>query len=234
MKLITLNGKAGFKKLRFLPFNRPFGVRKDLIEKINTYGFISPIKVIITDLITGAEELFVVDGQHRAAAANFLDITFYAEIIDLKFKSASEIVQFVASLNSTQVNWTTISYVNAYVYLGYPEYIKLNKYTKRGPYSISAVASMLNGIRTKGATPHSVKEGTFVASLTKEFEYTLEVSAKASKFARLTNRMGLGIHYVANLKSFNEEKFLKNFEKHYEYVRDLGLDDFTDIFMSWI
>jgi hypothetical protein len=235
MKLIKLNGRQGFKKLKFLPFNRTYGVRKDLVEKMNLYGFQSAIKVIMTDLFSpGVMEMYVADGQNRAATAAYLDIPFYAEVLDIKFNTKAELVMFVASLNEAQVNWETQEYVDVFIYLEYVEYITLNRLTKNSPFTVSAVASMLNDLRTKGNTPKSVKRGTFEAKLKEDFEYTMEVSAKASKFATLTNRMGLGIHFVSSRKSFDEDKFLKAFEYNYEKVRDMKLDDFTDIFLSWM
>lgn len=234
MKLLTFNGKNGYKKLHVLPFNRKFNIRETLVRKMNEYGFIVPIILIKTDLITGIEELFIADGQHRAAAADYLDIPFYGVLSDIKFKSTAEIVKYVASLNSTQKPWVDVDYVTAYTYLGYPEYIILNRYKQKSSYSLSATAAMLTGIRSKGGAPRTVKEGTFKAYLTKELDYTLELSAKLSKFGKLTNRMGLGLHYVASLRSFDEKRFIKEYEKNYDRIVEMSLDDFSDIFESWI
>jgi hypothetical protein len=235
MKLMTLNGKKGYERLHFLPFNRDFKVRNPLVDSINEYGFQVPIILIRTDVITGNEELYVVDGQNRAVTAEFMDITFYAVIDDeLKFDSKAALVQYVAKLNSTQVKWTPANYVYAYTYLGFPEYIKLNKYVQGCSYSLTTVATMLSGFRSKSHTPDTVMKGTFICRLTKEFEYSISVSRKASKFGRLSSKMMLGLHYVASLKSFDEVKFLKEYEKNYQCIKELKLDDYTDIFSSWI
>lgn len=235
MRLLTFNGKVGFKKLNFLPFNRDFKVRNNLVDSINQFGFQVPILLVKTDVITGTEELYVVDGQNRAVTAEYLDKTFYGVLDNtLIFQSKSELVQYVAKLNSTQVKWSAANYVHAYTYLGFPEYIKLNKYNKNNPYSLTTIAAMLTGFRSKGECPRTVAEGTFTAHLEKELDYSLSVAAKASKHGRLTNRMMLALHYVASLKTFDENKFLNQYRKQYECIKEMKLDDFTDVFTSWI
>lgn len=234
MKLLIFNGKAGYKKLRHLPFNRSYSIREKLVKNMHKYGFISPINLIKTNLITGVDELFIADGQHRAIAADYLDIPFYGTISDIKFESTAEIVKYVASLNSTQTPWNDKVYVEAYTYLNYPEYLTLNKYVKKSPYSLSATAAMLTGIRSKGGAPRTIKEGTFKANLTAELDYTIEVSAKLSKYGKLTNRMGLALHYVASLAEFNEEQFIEKYKKYYDSIIEMSLDDFTTVFQSWI
>jgi len=211
MKLLKFNGKKGYKKLNHLPFNRDFTVRTSLEEKMILYGYEVPIILIKTDLITGVEELFIADGQFRAVTAAHLNILFYGILKDRTFKTIGEIVNYVASLNSTQEKWTNRVYVKAFTYLGLPEYIKLNRYVQESPFTLSAVACMLHGIRSKGATPSSLRDGTFACNLEEEFKYTNEVATKARKATkrRITGRMGLGLHYVAS-------------------------DDFTDLFLSWM
>lgn len=235
MRLIKLNGKKGFQKLNFLPFNRDFKVRSNLVDSINQYNFQVPVLLIKTDVITGTEELYVVDGQNRAVTAEYMDVPFYAVIDDeLKFNSKADLVQYVAKLNSTQVKWTAANYVHAYTYLGFPEYIKLNAYVQGSNHSLQTVATMLSGFRSRTHVPETIMKGTFECKLAKEFEYSKDVSVKASKFGRLTSKMMLALHYVASLKTFDEAKFLREYKRNYQCVRELRLDDYTDIFSSWI
>lgn len=234
MKQITLNGKKGFEKLSIFPFNRDFKVRKELVDSMNKYGFEGAILLIKTDLITGVDELYIADGQNRAVTAAYLDISFYANISNCEFKDKTELVHYIASRNSTQRKWTNADYVHTYTYLGYPEYITLNRYVRNCPYTLNTVASMLTGFRSKGECPRVIMAGTFVAHLTKELDYSLSVAAKASEFGRLSNRMMRALHYVASLKTFDETKFLKEYKKQYKCIKELKLDDFTDIFTSWI
>jgi hypothetical protein len=234
MKLITFNGASDYNKLNHLPFNRNFSVRQDLIDKMNTYGFTCPIFLIETDLIDGKKKKWLVDGQHRAVTAAFLNIPFYALVVDLKFKSISEIVHYVASLNSAQKPWSAINYVESYNFLNYPEYNILLTIKNSCPYSIETIASVLAGYRRSGYNLSSLKNGTFVANHVKETKYTLTLAAKLGKYQKLTSRMLLALNYVASLKTFDEERFTLQYKTNAKVIKELKLDDYSDIFSSWL
>lgn len=235
MKLLTFKNQEEYNKLKHLPFNREFRYRDDLASKMNTYGFQGAILLIETDLISGKKELFVADGQHRALTANRLGIPFYGTLnTEIEFKSISDIVLFVASLNSTQKKWSADDYIRAYCYLNFKEYKTLVKIKQGCPFSSTTVASMLLGFRSKGFGVRHLEEGTFVCNLLEETKYTLSLAAKLSKYGTLTSRMALALHYVASLKTFDEEKFTKKYKENYKIIRELKLDDYSDIFSSWL
>lgn len=234
MKLITFNGASDYQKLNHLPFNRSFSVRQDLIEKMNTYGFTCPIFLIETDLIDGKKKKWLVDGQHRAITAAFLDISFYAIILDIKFKSIAEIVHYVASLNSAQKPWSAINYVESYNFLNYKEYNTLLKIKNSSPYTVETISSILAGHRQSGHSLKHLKNGTFVANHIKETKYTLALAAKLGKYQKLTSRMLLALNYVASLKTFDEERFTLQYKTNAKAIKELKLDDYSDIFSSWL
>lgn len=234
MKLITFNGASDYNKLNHLPFNRKFSVRQDLINKMNTYGFTCPIFLIETDLIDGKKKKWLVDGQHRAVTAAFLNIPFYAIVIDHKFNSISEIVHFVASLNSAQKPWSAINYVESYNFLNYPEYNILLTIKNSCPYSIETISSLLAGHRRSGWTITHLKNGTFVANHIEQTKYSLSLAAKLGKYQKLTSRMLLALNYVASLKTFDEEKFTLQYKTNAKAIKELKLDDYSDIFSSWL
>lgn len=234
MKLITFNGASDYNKLNHLPFNRKFSVRQDLINKMNTYGFTCPIFLIETDLIDGKKKKWLVDGQHRAVTAAFLNIPFYAIVIDHKFNSISEIVHFVASLNSAQKPWSAINYVESYNFLNYPEYNILLTIKNSSPYSIETISSLLAGNRRSGWTITHLKNGTFVANHIEQTKYSLSLAAKLGKYQKLTSRMLLALNYVASLKTFDEEKFTLQYKTNAKAIKELKLEDYSDIFSSWL
>jgi hypothetical protein len=234
MKLITFNGASDYHKLNHLPFNRNFSVRQDLIEKMNLYGFNSPLHLIETHLIDGKLKKWLVDGQHRAITAAFLDITFTGILVDVKFKSINEIVHYVASLNSAQKPWSAINYVESYNFLGYKEYNTLLSVKNSSPYTVETIASILAGYRTSGQTSKSIKNGTFVVNHFNEAKYTLSLAAKLGKYQRLTSRMLLALNYVCSLKTFDEKKFTLNYKTNAKQIKELKLDDYSDIFSSWL
>lgn len=233
MKLLTFNGNKDYNKLNHLPFNRNFKVRNDLTVKMNLYGFTSPINIIETSLINGKKQRYIADGQNRAITAAFLDIPFYGVLVEKEFKTITEIVEYVASLNSAHKPWVTINYVESFAYLGYEDYKKLLEITQKTPYSVDTIASLLQGYRSKGYNSDKIKQGEFKIKQLQETQNTLELSSKLSKIERLTSRMLLALHYISSLNTFNREVFIKNYTLNAKKVKELKLDDYTTIFQSW-
>ena len=237
MKLITLDTKEKINKLNHLPFNRKFSVRNDLINKMNTYGFTVPILIINTDIIDGIMKPWIADGQHRLATASYLNITAYAiskTSNELGLHSKEDIVKYIASLNSAAKSWTLLNYVESYNYLNYKDYEKLIRLTNKSPYSVNTVAQMLYGIRGRNFSKNKLKDGLFVANHYNEVKNCLSLVAKLSKYQKIGSRMVISLNYVYLLKTFNEDKFTKEFIKNAKMLKELELDDYTDIFSSWI
>lgn len=234
MRLIKYNGQEDYGKLNHLPFNRKFKVRKDLIDSMNKRGFTVPVILIKTSIISGRMETFLADGQHRAITAAFLDIPFYGTLVDNEFETIEEIVEFVASLNSAHKSWINDDYATAYAYLGMKDYTKLISITQKTTYSLTTIAHLLYGIRSNSTVTEHIKKGKFVVNLERETDYTLTLAAKLSKFEQLTSRMVLALHYVSQLSSFSEERFTQQYELNAKAIKELNLDDYSDIFSSWL
>jgi hypothetical protein len=234
MKLITFNGSKDYNKLNHLPFNRNFKVRNDLTNSMNERGFIQPLNLIKTNLINGKEEIYIADGQNRAITASFLNITFYGILIDKTFNTINEIVEYVSSLNSSHKAWTADNYAESYAYLGIEDYKTLLSITQKSPYSLSTISIMLYGFRSKANIKSKIMNGTFTINELDGTNYTLQLAAKLSKIQKLTSRMILALHYVSSMKSFNEERFITQYQLNAKQIKELNLDDYTDVFSSWI
>lgn len=234
MKLKTFNGALGYNELNHLPFNRKFKVRTDLTDSMNERGFILPINLIETDIITGKKQLYIADGQNRAITAAFLNIPFYGIIVDTKFETINEIVEYVSSLNSAQKPWNATNYAESYAYLGKLDYIKLIQVTQNSPYTLDTIAIMLYGFRKKGSVKDKIVNGEFKINQLEATLKTLELSAKLSKVEFLTSRMLTALHYISSLNTFDEIKFTTNYKKNGKKIKELKLDDYSDIFQSWI
>ena len=234
MKLKVFNGANDYNKLSHLPFNRKFKVRPDLTASMNERGFITPINIIETSIITGKKEMFIADGQNRAITAAFLDIPFYGVIVDNVFSTVTEIVEYVASLNSAQKPWNTLNYAESFAYLGNKEYISLIKITQSTPYTIETIASMLYGYRKSGSVKNKMMRGDFIINQLNLTNKTLELAAILSKYEPLLSRMVLALHYVSSLSTFDETKFIKEYSTKGKSIKQLDLSDYTDIFTSWL
>lgn len=233
MKLKTFN-KEDYNKLNHLSFNRKFSVRNDLVEKMNLYGFTVPINIISTDVIDGKTKLYIADGQHRALSAVYIGIDFIGVINDIKFTKISEIVEYVSSLNSTSKAWRAIDYVEAYNHLNLSDYQILLRIKNNCPYSVETLASILAGNRGRGAVAGKIKNGTFKVTDLEYTQYILTLAGNLSKYEKLSSRMLLALSNTARLKRFNESKFISAYRKNAKFVKDLKLDDYTDIFQSWV
>ena len=238
MKLITLKTEKDFKKLHYLPFNRSYYVRNDLITNMNRFGFSVPIILVMIKLFDGITKIFVIDGQHRCATAQYLGIPVNAILYtqeERNIETMTDLVEFVASMNSSAKPWNLMDYAQVYNYLNYPEYKTLITVTNSSPYKISTISNMLAGFRSsRGSASNKIKDGSFKCNLYKETMYTLNLSSKLSKYQKLTARMVLALHYVASLKSFDEKKFIKAYQDKCLEIKELKLDNYTDIFSSWV
>ena len=223
-------------KLEHLPWNRKVTLRRDLIESIQKNGFITTIIIIITDIIDGVKRAYITDGQHRTMAAFELGIPVVARVIEKEFKSVGEFVKHVAMMNSTQKPWATADYIRTFATLGYDDYKILQRlHSKYSFFSAVTIALMLYGFTTRstGTISRLLRNGTFNIKYYDAAKYSLALASKLIKYQKLTNRMVLALHYVANMKDFNEEIFIENYKQNAERIKELQLDDYTDIFSGW-
>lgn len=236
MKLIKIEGRKGYDKLHNLPFNRQFSVRPELTESMKRYGFINPILLVETDVVDGKMKTWIADGQNRALSAAFLDIEFYGVVSQQKFKDIAELVSFVAQLNSTQKQWYSIDYAQAYNYLGYEEYHKLLVVKNAYTYSVETVASMLHSqsTRSRQDSPRLIKSGKFVAKYFDETHKTMAMAGVLSKYKKLTSKMLLALHQTRGLEGFVDEVFITNFNANHDIVWECKEDKYLELFKSFI
>lgn len=235
-RVMFFKTREDFDQLNNLPFNRKACFRKDLAEKINKFGFEGAIILIYTNLfgVDGKKRLYIADGQHREITAKELGVEVIGIVVEYDFKSIEEIVKFVASLNSTQKEWTPLNYIETYQYLNYPDYRTLVELKLSCTFTFSAVALMLHGFRSKGAVAKHIEQGTFKCNFLEETKYTLRLAHKLSKYGSLTSRMVLALHGVSSLKTFDEAKFTNAYIANVKQVKELKLDDYSDVFADWL
>lgn len=222
-----------FAKVKKLPFNREANYRRDLANSMNEYGWIGSITIVKTAAF-GSLDDYLLDGHHRGLTASALGIPILVHILHYQPETVADLVKLTAAVNSSQKKWVPMDYVRSYSYLNYPDYITLIAITATCPFTVTAVASMLHGYRSKGRISTILESGEFKVNLLEETKYSLDLAAKLSKYGRMSSRMALALHYVASLKNFKEEKFVNAYIKNYQIIRDLRLDDYSDIFQSWL
>lgn len=236
MKQKIFKTEKDFKKINHLPFNREYSVRQDLIKSMNQSGFIVPIILLNTDLVDGQEKLWILDGQHRCITAQFLNIPVIGEIIEPNnINSVEDIVQLVSSLNSNSKRWNLKNYAEAYNFLGFPDYRELLKVTHSCPYSVSTVGDLLNGhANSKGGASKYIQNGTFKIVDKIGTVEAIRYAAELSSFERVSARMLVALKRTMGLKTFDKALFTKKYKENLNIIRDLKLEDYTNIFQSWV
>jgi hypothetical protein len=219
--------------INFIPFNRTGRVRTDLIKNMNKWGFTVAVVMVRTSILDGVERLYVVDGHNRVATARFLKIPFFGNLIDIKFNSVEELVDFISGMNNTQKAWSNYEYIAAFAHVGKTDYQNLIRLKSSVPYSITAMASMLYGA-TRYSISSIIKSGKFKIIKLAETKRTIDYAGKLSKYRPLTNRMVLSLHNVMALDIFDETKFTEAYQKYCKQISKLNLDTFEETFISWL
>jgi hypothetical protein len=234
-----------YKKVKIFNFNRSFGVRKDLEEKMGKYGFIGTTILISTKYYskTNEDELYIADGQHRIETAISMGLVAKAIVYKVDDQTTEgELVQFVASLNTAQKPWIVKDYVKAHKTLGNRHYEILQEfYDRKGTYSHLTYAVILSGIYTRSRVTEDIKSGNFKVT---QIEHALRVLAFASKIYRegggktfgsphVTNRMLMALSYVMIRDDFNEETFKQYYLKWVGKLKLYKIDDYKDIFLRF-
>lgn len=234
MGLVKINEK-NIDQFKFLPFNRSYKVRKDLIQSMNKNGFTVPIILVEANLY-GRKETYIADGQHRLATSQYLGIDAYGYKVDVQPKDIFEMVDFVSSLNSSQKNWTINDYCEAYAYLNVESYKKLIEIKSKSICSLSIIASLLHRNSKYGGTFNQaiVRTGKLEINFEKEVLNTITFSSKLSKYYEINIDMFVALHKVCNLNNFNENKFILKFSKHANILKDVNNKKFQELFLNWI
>ena len=237
-KTLVFYGAKDFdKKLHILPFNRKYGVRKDLKVSMNIYGYTPtmPIDIIITDIFDGIERMYIADGQHRAATAAWLNIPFFG-VVSHTFKTKKDIVFYISRLNTGQKPWVAYDYVFAFASLGMEDYETLLKMTNQSIFTVSVMARMLGGeSNSKGSvTTDAIKAGTFKIKELEETKETLKLVARVEGHAKVTGRMVNSMHIVMRSPKWDKQKFVRKYKANAEMLNNNNLDDYKATFLNWL
>ena len=136
-KSVTYFETKDYALFNLLTFNRPIDKThvKTLVESMRLHGFKGVIQVIKTKFIDGVERYYVVDGQHRIAAAKQLGLGVRFELTELNTRQ--ETAEFIAQLNTSAKSWGTANFLAVWSALDVPEYVKLNKIQKDTGFQIT-------------------------------------------------------------------------------------------------
>lgn len=142
MKVETTSNYAKFKTLMGNRFVNSSHVRK-IAESLNKFNYLAYNPVLVN------EEMYVIDGQHRIAAAEMLKIPVQFVIVP----GAS--LDTVRSLNSSLKAWTVRDFCESYVKTGNEDYVTLLDFADTYGVQLTAAAALLAG-NTKSISGGSI------------------------------------------------------------------------------
>lgn len=128
------------------------------------------------------EDMDVIDGQHRLAAAMTLGVdVYYEQVPGLE-------IQDVMSINTHSKSWSIYDFIDAYIQLDKPDYVELKDFMTKYQLPASIAASMLHGVITNykpNGTVTDVDGGGGVSRLIKSGAFTVRQRQHAAAAAEL-------------------------------------------------
>lgn len=146
LKIKKTTDYKNFKKIKGnREVNRTHVIR--LAESIDSHNLL-PVQPIMVN-----EAGYIIDGQHRLAACEMLEIpAYYVEVKDLNLTD-------IQRLNANIRPWSIEDFVESYCKLGKNEYIKLREFSQKHDISNVLSAQLLRGTQIQaGGTNYSAKE----------------------------------------------------------------------------
>ncbi len=128
---------TNYSIFNLLKFNRKVDrahVRK-LVDSMKKNGFKGVVQIIKTKFVDGVMRYYVVDGQHRIAAAQQLGIPIRFELTELKSKE--EAAHFIAALNTSAKSWGTTNFLQVWSDMKIEEYVKLAQIQRETGFQIT-------------------------------------------------------------------------------------------------
>lgn len=218
---------AEIKQIAVLPFQRQASIRQNLVNSMKEHGFLGTILMIRSSLITGAEQLYIIDGQHRFLAARLLNLPITASIIEVN-STKEYLVNLISTLNSTGKKWIISDYINAYAALNNESFVKLLKLAQE--CKKIRLNSLINIVTNKNH--HAVKNGKFILS-DELCQKALKLNKLLCKIPKQTEKDLYILFNILSNKKFNEETFIKNYFANITTLTPLLPSEKERIYNSW-
>jgi hypothetical protein len=147
-----LHTSSNYRQFLFLPFNRPVSKKHvmEIIESMDEFGNLSTCVMVITKCITGYDQIFIADGQHRFSADEMTGRPVYFHLIRIEDKAT--LVRLISKLNATSRRWAIKDYLRAWCSLDIEEYINIEKQIKKTRLPVSALLEAYSGLNRNAAT----------------------------------------------------------------------------------
>lgn len=218
---------ADIKQIAVLPFQRQASVRQTLVNSMKDHGFLGTILMIKSNIITGAEQLYIIDGQHRFLAARLLNLQIAASIIEIN-TTKEHLVQLISTLNSTGQKWTIGDYINAYASLNNQSYVNLLKLaTNCKKLSLASIANIVTR-----KNHNIIKNGKF--TLTDDInKQIIQLNSLLCKIPKQSIKDVEILFNLVDNKTFNDDVFVTNYLDNITTLTALLPSEKERIYNSW-
>ena len=145
-KKISYFETSEYEIFNLLPFNRDVDQAhvRSLVESMTKNGFKGVVQIIETSFIDGgATKLYILDGQHRVAAAKLANLPVRFELT--KCETKRETVELISEMNNSSKSWGTSIFLNVWKGLGIEEYMMLDKAKSDTGFQITPLIEVFTG-----------------------------------------------------------------------------------------
>lgn len=206
MKLKTLKTQTLLiSLLKFLPFNRSVDLKHitSLLNSMLEFGILRTPVIVYTKLF-GKLDYYIVDGQNMISALIKAD---HKEVECKVFESDDmvHIIETIARLNNTVLQWKIDNYVDAYCYMPGKEDYKLLKVHHLSTGFNYTVSSMILSGNTGG-----IKNGKFKINCSDADTVTKQLVEVSSLFNTNNAKFMLAyVTFVRGTKNYDHKKFIQ-------------------------
>jgi hypothetical protein len=206
MKLKTL--KTQFlliNLLKFLPFNRSVDLKHitSLLNSMLEFGILR-VPVIVYTKLFGKLDYYIVDGQNMVSALIKAD----QKEVECKIFESDDmvyIIETIARLNNTALQWKIDNYVDAYCYMpGKEDYKLLKVHHLSTGFNYTVSSKILSG------TTGGIKNGTFKINCSDADTITKQLVDVSSLFNTNNSKFMLAyVTFVRGTKNYDHKKFIQ-------------------------
>lgn len=175
--------------------------------------------------ITVSDDLTVIDGQHRLAAAKKLNIPIYYQITNLGIQDAP-------AINCSQKNWDSKDYMHSFSEMGNDNYTRVIEISKETHFSPNAIIKIISNMVGCGRSYKVFRDGKFEIDAESVYQFKKILLLIRSIIERIKThpKYHNNYKYVSSTRGMDSLfSFLRNEldEKHHElFARKMY--DFAD------
>lgn len=213
--------------LKFLPFNRSVDL-KHITSLLNSMLEFSILRtpVIVKTKLFGKPEYYIVDGQNMVSALIKADHKD-AKCILIESDDMVHIIETIARLNNTVLQWKINNYVEAYCYMpGKEDYKLLKVHHLSTGFNYSVSSKILSG------STNCIKNGSFKINCSDADTVTKNLVEISSLFNTNNSKFMLAyVTFVRGTKNYDHKKFIQLAAKAKDsFILSLNVSEMVNAF----